>query len=355
MPPSSIIIGVDLVPIKGIPNTLSITGDITTEKVRQEIKATLKTWKADLVLHDGAPNVGQNWIHDAYQQNLLVLHSFKLACELLQKGGIFVTKVFRSKDYFSLEYVFRKLFKKVEATKPQASRYESAEIFVVCQGYLAPDKCDPQFFDPRSVFQELDPEPDNKINLLKPEKVRRKAQGYEEGATLLYKPELASKFIQSAEFLKVLQESSALTFEDGEFADNPHTTEEIKDYCRDIKVLGTGEIKKLLKWRKKIRLDMKAEREAKKLEEATNEAESDEKDELDELDEIQKQVEEIKAEKAKDDKRVRRKVEKSKKKLEERMKLKMMIPGDSGPTEKQADGLFNLKSLDKVSVHVFIF
>ncbi len=178
MPRGSLIIGVDLAPIKPIPGVISFQSDITSDKCRVSLRRHLKTWKADTVLHDGAPNVGTSWILDSFNQAELTLQSLKLACEFLVEGGTFCTKVFRSAQYNQLLWIFSQLFDKVDATKPPSSRNVSAEIFCVCRGFKAPKHIDPRFLDPRTAFADLKETVNtDEARVYKPELKKRKRGG----------------------------------------------------------------------------------------------------------------------------------------------------------------------------------
>ncbi|EOB12039.1 rRNA methyl-transferase, partial [Nosema bombycis CQ1] len=163
MPRPRKIIGIDLDPIKYIGDVETFVCDITTEECRKRLYCMLEDRMADVVLHDGAPNVGTSWENDAFNQNLLVFHSLNLTTLFLRPGGVFVTKVFRSKDYDALVKVFSKLFKKVEATKPLSSRSQSAEIFVVCLDFVGVGNYDEDILSYSNIFgdEEVDDEEDN--------------------------------------------------------------------------------------------------------------------------------------------------------------------------------------------------
>lgn len=355
MPVGSLIIGVDLSPIKPIPRVITFQSDITTDKCRATIRQHLKTWKADTVLHDGAPNVGTAWAQDSFNQAELALQSLKLATEFLVEGGTFVTKVFRSKDYNSLLWVFNQLFTKVEATKPPSSRNVSAEIFVVCRGFKAPKRIDPRFLDPRSVFAELsDPTPNNEAKVFNPEVKKRKRDGYEEGDYTQFKEVPASEFIQTTDPIAILGSLNRLSFmqpPNGDVAlaaldKLPETTQEIRDCCADLRVLGRKEFRNLLKWRLKVREKFGfATKKSTATAEEVAEVES-----MDEELNIQEELQTLNDKEKSRKKRERRRENEKKQKEIIRMQLHMTAPTDIGLEQVGPNGdgsMFGLKTIDK--------
>ena len=360
MPASSLIVGVDLSPIKAIPRVITFQSDITTDKCRATIRQHLKTWKADTVLHDGAPNVGTAWVQDSFNQAELVLQSMKLATEFLVEGGTFVTKVFRSKDYNSLLWVFNQLFEKVEATKPPSSRNVSAEIFVVCRGFKAPKRIDPKFLDPKSVFAELsDPTPNNEAKVFNPEIKKRKRDGYEEGNYTQYKEVPASTFINTTDPIEILGQNNRLSFKQETNGDvalaaldlMPETTQEIRDCCQDLKVLGRKEFKNLLKWRLKVREKLGFPTK-KSIKEAAELAEQEvaEVEPMDEELKIQEELQALSERQSSRKKRDRRRENEKKQKEIIRMQLHMTAPTEIGLEQAGPNGegaMFGLKAVDK--------
>ena len=269
------IIGIDLLPIKPLKDCVCFTADITSAKARQLIKHEMNNKKADLIICDGAPNVGAEYSKDAFVQAELVLHALRFATEHLKKNGNFVSKVFRSQDYNALMWALRQFFDKVEATKPASSRNVSAEIFVVCRGYKAPSKIDPRLLDVKHVFANLAGPTSSQQNEQLIKNVLHKRtnlnaknrSGYDDDAPMnMFRRGTVKEFILSSDPVRLLGLYNALSFADQDDDDVDavdkaiircvHTTQEVRILCADLRVLGRTDFKALLKWRLRVRNDL---------------------------------------------------------------------------------------------------
>uniref|UniRef100_A0AAV1SZB6 Putative rRNA methyltransferase n=1 Tax=Peronospora matthiolae TaxID=2874970 RepID=A0AAV1SZB6_9STRA len=353
MPASSIIVGIDLLPIRPIRGVKTFQCDITTARCRQIIKQEMQSWQADVVLCDGAPNVGAEYSKDAYVQNELALVALKLAVDVMGRGGTFVSKVFRSQDYNALLWVFKQLFKKVSATKPLSSRNESAEIFVVCEQFLAPHSIDPKLFDPKHVFDQVDTQ-EQTITIFHPKFGDRKRhrQGYDDtlGVTLTNECSV-SQFIDDHDPIRLLTDTTSIKFlpEDDVYREHRDTSDEIVTCLSDLKVLGKSDFKSLLKWRTRM---LKYKEELLK-------AESPEKTEKEDKSEESKEPECVLTESEKDAlvreelSQLRANVQakkKREKKKEREQKQKLRLRAAMGMNAKgidisEADATFSLKEL----------
>jgi len=133
---SGLVVGVDLEPVElNVPNVFTIQSDVKSPGLTVKLEKALSR-KADVVLSDLSPQVMGTWDLDHYRQIELTLAAAALMGGFLRKGGNAMFKVFDGERFGETRSLLSKQFQKVQITKPKASRKGSAELYLVCFGFL---------------------------------------------------------------------------------------------------------------------------------------------------------------------------------------------------------------------------
>jgi 23S rRNA (uridine2552-2'-O)-methyltransferase len=127
------ILAVDIKAMDKINNVKFINGDFTNKEVKDSIFAYFDE-KINVVISDMAENTSGNKDLDTYRTGELCLKAMDLSKKILNKDGIFLSKLFMGSIFEEINKKAKKSFKKVVKYKPLSSRKESKEIYIYCKG-----------------------------------------------------------------------------------------------------------------------------------------------------------------------------------------------------------------------------
>ena len=134
--PRGMAVGIDLKEIEPIPNVTTVVGNIeNTEDVDKLIRILGNSGKVDVVLSDLAPNVSGLWEMDQLKQIDLSKKALEFAKIVLKDNGSALFKVFQGENSSEFIKDLKSDFLNVIITKPDASRKQSSEFYVVCKRY----------------------------------------------------------------------------------------------------------------------------------------------------------------------------------------------------------------------------
>ena len=90
----------------------------------------------DLILSDIAPNTTGHKSTDHLRISTILFDIIELLDKVLIDGGVFVTKIWKGSEEKELINKLKKKFKNVSYFKPDSSRKDSAEIFIVAKNFV---------------------------------------------------------------------------------------------------------------------------------------------------------------------------------------------------------------------------
>jgi 23S rRNA (uridine2552-2'-O)-methyltransferase len=128
------VVAIDLLNIEAIPGVSFMQLDFLDEEAPERLKEMLGG-PADVVLSDMAGNTTGHRQTDHLKIVALVETAVEFACEVLAPGGTFLAKVIQGGTEHTLLAELKKSFASVKHVKPPASRADSAELYVLAQGF----------------------------------------------------------------------------------------------------------------------------------------------------------------------------------------------------------------------------
>lgn len=128
------LVALDILPMDPLPDVSIIEADFTADDAPAKIKALLHG-EADLVLSDmAAPTTGHNATDHLRIMHLAEL-AYDFARQILAPKGVFICKLFQGGAERDFLNELKKDFATVKHAKPPASRSDSAETYIVAQGF----------------------------------------------------------------------------------------------------------------------------------------------------------------------------------------------------------------------------
>jgi 23S rRNA (uridine2552-2'-O)-methyltransferase len=128
------VVAIDLLPVDPVPGATIIQGDFLDAGVPDRVREALGG-AADLVLSDMAANTTGHAATDHLRIMALAEVALDFAVSVLAPGGAFVCKLFQGGGERAFQGLLKQRFAVVRYAKPPASRKDSAEAYVVAQGF----------------------------------------------------------------------------------------------------------------------------------------------------------------------------------------------------------------------------
>lgn len=129
------VIAIDILPMTTIPDVIFIQGDFNDMEVLDQLMLTLDGKLLDVIVSDMAPNLsGQKSIDLPRSIHLLEL-ALDCAEKVLKPGGTFLFKAFQGPGLEAFVKTVKLHFSEVKYRKPEASRSESKEVYVLANGF----------------------------------------------------------------------------------------------------------------------------------------------------------------------------------------------------------------------------